>query len=352
MVQSITDADNNPVTTYGYDNTGTFVTSVTRPTTNGIQHVSQASFDFSSGLVTQTIDENQQPTGYSYYSSASDPNLGKEYQVTYPDGGVKTYSYPSAREVDTAAAENANSTISASKIVDPFGRPYQSTQAGISTETSYDSNGRVYCVTNLHVGSSSSTDGSTCYSYDGPLDRVWRQTQPDSSTVYSIYYGNTVTVKDETRRSKEYQYDAFHQLTAVWEPDTTGALTLETDYQHDALGNVICVQQQGGVSGTGCSAPYTSDPSSPWHVRRFLYDSLSRLLQSYSPETGYVCYGTTGGAPANWTNCTPGYDPNGNLLHKTDGRGVTTNYAYDYLNRLMSKIYSNPPVGSLLSCYT
>jgi hypothetical protein len=41
-----------------------------------------------------------------------------------------------------------------------------------------------------------------------------------------------------------------------------------TLYNYDALGNLLCVEQHGGVSGTGCQADAASDSSSPWRVRR------------------------------------------------------------------------------------
>jgi YD repeat-containing protein len=46
-----------------------------------------------------------------------------------------------------------------------------------------------------------------------------------------------------------------------------------------------------------------------------------------------------------------GYAPNGNLLFKTDARGITTNYLYDSMNRLLSKTYSNDVSGTPVSCY-
>src|SRR6185437_16805234 len=51
-----------------------------------------------------------------------------------------------------------------------------------------------------------------------------------------------------------------------------------TLYQYDGLGNLLCVEQHGNVTGTGCGALASSDASSPWRVRRFSYDSLGRLL--------------------------------------------------------------------------
>jgi len=35
------------------------------------------------------------------------------------------------------------------------------------------------------------------------------------------------------------------------------------------------------------------------------------------------------------------YDANGNVISKTDARGITTNYAYEVGNRLTQKTYSN-----------
>src|SRR5262249_40573910 len=62
---------------------------------------------------------------------------------------------------------------------------------------------------------------------------------------------------------------------------------------------------------------------------------------AYNPESGSVCYGA-------WSNshCVGGYDGNGNLLAKTDSRGVTINYnpsdsPIDALNRVTKKAYSD-----------
>lgn len=103
----------------------------------------------------------------------------------------------------------------------------------------------------------------------------------------------------------------------------TPAVTL---YSYDALGNLTCVEQHGNVSGTGCSAPPGSDATSPWRVRRFTYNSLSQLTNATNPESRAIAYA---------------YDNNGNVLTKTDARGITTTFSYDGLNRLTGKSYSN-----------
>ena len=61
------------------------------------------------------------------------------------------------------------------------------------------------------------------------------------------------------------------------------------------------------------------------------------LVTATNPETGETCYGLISGA-----TCTEKYDGNGNLLNKTDSRGVITTYSYDALNRMATKSYVVP----------
>jgi RHS repeat-associated protein len=106
----------------------------------------------------------------------------------------------------------------------------------------------------------------------------------------------------------------------------------KTLYTYDALGNLVCVEQHGSaITGTGCSAAPTSDASSPWRVRRFTYDSLSRLLTAKNPESGTITYL---------------YDADGELLQKTSpapnqtGTATqTVSYCYDALHRVTGRGY-------------
>ncbi len=109
-----------------------------------------------------------------------------------------------------------------------------------------------------------------------------------------------------------------------------------TQYQYDGLGNLLCVEQHGNVApgtlgATGCSAAPSSDAGSPWRVRRFSYDSLSRLLTAKNPESGTITYA---------------YDTDGELLQKTspapNQTGAATqsvSYCYDELHRVTGKAY-------------
>ena len=142
-------------------------------------------------------------------------------------------------------------------------------------------------------------------------------------------------------------------LSALWSTGTgivptplTPGTALQTLYSYDALGNLLCVEQHGNVSGTGCSAPPTSDATSPWRVRRFTYDSLSRLLTAHNPESGTITYS---------------YDADGNMLQKASPApnqiGTATqiiSYCYDELRRIKGKAYSaqSCPLASPVVTYT
>jgi RHS repeat-associated protein len=109
-----------------------------------------------------------------------------------------------------------------------------------------------------------------------------------------------------------------------------------TQYQYDALGNLLRVDQKG-------SAP--SD-STQWRTRTFTYDSLSRLLTATNPESGTISYV---------------YDADGSLLQKTSpapnqtgSATQTVSYCYDALHRVTGKGYGaqSCPLASPVVSYT
>jgi YD repeat-containing protein len=109
----------------------------------------------------------------------------------------------------------------------------------------------------------------------------------------------------------------------------------KTLYAYDVLGNLLCVEQRGNVSGTGCSSDPSQDATSGWRVRRFTYDSLTQVLTAKNPESGTVTYS---------------YNDDAVLISKTDARNITTYFsrsddsptdALDALHRVHKKTYSN-----------
>jgi RHS repeat-associated protein len=152
---------------------------------------------------------------------------------------------------------------------------------------------------------------------------------------------------------------------SLWSSNTgltplSPGVAMQTLYRYDALGNLLCVEQHGdspsgphsdGTAGTGCSADPSNDANSTWRVRRFTYDSFTRLLTAKNPESGTIGYF---------------YDPNGNLLQKVlpspnqiGTANHTISYCYDPLNRVTGKAYSwqncqngQLPQGTAVVSYT
>jgi YD repeat-containing protein len=311
-------------------------------------HIS-GSYDCSSGRLTSYIDANSNTTQINY------DGLGRITTVTYPSIPIwtgqaatpaTTFNYEdSSNQVVRTITATPDPTQSTTVTFDGFGREIHrytaATPSQVTVDTTYDSDGRIYSVSNPYYSTGDATYGLTVYNYDA-LNRKTKQTQPDgTSTLQWLYSGNVVTAEDELGHNTQQTSDSLGRLTLVMEPDpTTGTLDLQTSYSYDPLSNLVSVDQAGNASANDVP-----------RYRSFNYDSLSHLLTSLNPESGWICYGTTGGAAPSGTNCASGYDANGNLLYKTDARIVTTAYSYDALNRLISKSYQNDPSGTPSSCF-
>jgi RHS repeat-associated protein len=354
-------------TKYFYSSTynGAYLTQVQEPSTNGVAHNVSYAYDFNMGFNTSKSDYNGQTTRYSY------DGLGHLYQIAYPDGGQTTFCYSHDSNLPCYTSTlppfstesrliSGSATLNTKTLLDSFGRVTQTQlnsdpncPSGDKTDTTYDALGRIFTVSNSYCTTSDPTYGTTTYAFDA-LGRTTQVTQPDGNTVLTTYTGRATQAQDEGNGSQRVtrisQADGLGRLTSVCEvapgpfvgsggtssPSLIGsggtpvscgqdiaATGFLTSYQFDALDNLLQVNQSG------------------LNPRRFTYDSLSRLLTSVNPESGTICYGTilAGMCQAN------GFDLNGNLVTKTDARGIQTNFSYDALNRLLSKGYSDTTPG-------
>ncbi|MGA9669745.1 MAG: hypothetical protein WBQ94_11075 [Terracidiphilus sp.] len=342
-------------TTYGYSSTyaGALPTTIT----DALNYATTYTYDFNTGQKLTVKDPNSQTTTYSYVNPSTgvaDP-LNRLISVKTLDGGETDIQYNDTGNIGVTVTEKINSSLNkqTQAIVDGLGRLSETILlsdpvSATYTLTTYDALGRKYqfwnptrCTPTNTPCSGEFTWGITTYGYDA-LSRPLSQTDSDGvNTQGWSYAGNQVTFTDEDSNHWQRTYDPLGRLRDVMEPNGASQIpSLETGYTYDALNNLTSVTQWGGVSG-----------SSGARIRSSTYDSLSRLIQAYNPEPGWVCYGTTGGAAANGSNCTSGYDADGNMSSKTDARGVVTGYSYDALNRLYAKTYTNAPAGTMSSCY-
>lgn len=363
----------NHTTTYSYTdspsggnssgNSNAYLTNITDP----LGHSTTYSYNYVIGALSGSVDSNNNSTSYKYGTQPSQCGqsdlLNRLTEVDYPDGGVTQYCYnDSVPSVETARLLAGSTWETSVATMDSMGHVIknQVTSDPLGTDTvatTYDGMGNVASVTNPYRGSSPPANTTIKYTYDA-LRRKTMETGQDG-TVQSWCYdgmadegqdphlctphigsaaGEWVDFFDEAGNHWQKTNDTFGRLREVIEDASNSKL--ETDYNYDALNNLLSVNQIG-ISGTDTP-----------RARTFTYDSLSRLTQAFNPETGWVCYGTTpSNAAPNGNNCTPSYDANGNLTARTDARGIKTSYLYDSLNRLTSKSYSDGITPTSLFVY-
>jgi RHS repeat-associated protein len=345
-----------------------YLTKITYPTTNGVPHVENFQYKCASGKLANSIDENAQTSSYQYndpflritqIQGPPDPNNGNQ-------SSTMTYSYNDAGPNPTVTTSELMNTSGGWKTnvstMDGIGHVIQtaleiSSQETDSVYTSYDGEGFVWTVSNP---TSATPTLFTAYTYD-PLGLKLLQTNQDGSQRQWCFDGNRdagqtncnaavvtgndprIDSADENGNDQQTISDALGRLTTVGEPNgvsaqpSSPANSMITSYTYSALGDLRTVSQNGRAG-----------IDTPRPTRTFNYDMLSRLTSAYNLESGWTCYGTTGLQPANASNCTPGYDANGNLTYKTDARGIQIGYSYDALNRLLGKNYAapnTPPAG-------
>ncbi len=159
------------------------------------------------------------------------------------------------------------------------------------TQTVYDTLNRPVCVITFGQSGDPSPAGVPCSA-----------TGTTGVTQYS-YSSNSTTITDQAGVSRTTSVDGLGRMTSVLE----NGIGASTAYGYDVQGNLLSVEQGA-------------------QLRSFGYTSLGRLSSAINPESG-----TTG-----YT-----YFDNGNLKTKADARGITSTMAYDGLNRVTSKTYSD-----------
>ena len=279
------------------------------------------------------VDENGVQTLFEYNDPLDRVTAVKRAVTTVAETWTQ-YVYPSPNQVEVLHDQTSGThgTIRNDTLYDGFGRvketdQYEDSTHFIATTTSYDALGRTAQTTNP----SRAGDGlgyATTYAFDG-LGRVTSVTPPDSSVVTSSYSANTTTVTVPAGSpsvpasiTKTTTTDAAGRIISVVEDPGTGThLNQTTSYTYDVLDDLLTVAQGS-------------------QTRTFTYDSQGRPVTATNPESGTLCYGLIVSSV-----CNAQYDGNGNLLYRSDPRGVVTGFAYDALNRPTGISYSDGTPG-------
>ncbi|MEK6299507.1 MAG: RHS repeat-associated core domain-containing protein [Acidobacteriota bacterium] len=282
---------------------------------SGTTLTTQYTSDFNSSLQLDVMDPSSLQTTVYSRDAALRPT-----QINLPTGAMATASYnDSTMSVSGSKIYDdggTQKTVTETTDYDGWGRVIHQIDAnGAQVNTSYDNIGRVASTTNPFTAGGSPTY-STSYSYD-VLGRATTVTLPDSQTVTTGYNGPTVTVTDQVNRKTQRQFDGLGRLVTVNEQDSSGNLTQATNYTYDYL-NALTQVDQGG------------------QLRKYKYDSLSRLLYEKIPEQTASINDGTG---TYWTSKYTYTDYHA-VATRTDARGVVTSYSYDSLHRLTQVSYN------------
>jgi RHS repeat-associated protein len=139
-----------------------------------------------------------------------------------------------------------------------------------------------------------------------------------TGVVTTLRDANKTYVRDQADKWRMSETNAVGQLVKLTEDPTSSisghthtGTNLLAEYSYDTLSNLI-----------GVSMAYTGGTQ----TRSFTYSTVGRLLSAANPESGTIAYT---------------YDGTGNLTHKQDARGVDTSYAYDALNRPITRTYDD-----------
>lgn len=371
---------NTPGQTTQYGFAEAFPSSVT----NALGQTAHYTWNSCTGTMASATDPNNQTINFAYdlmdrrvralYPSipAGQPQTCLQYSDTQNpycqslSGGALPIQISMTKLMNASGQANLSTTL-----LDGLSRVYQTQQSDPYgddyVQTDYDPAGNTQCVTNPFRSTSAPSYIANCsgyfavnYQYDA-LGRKVVQTQQDGTSTLQWCYdgtkvnsqqnaslcaqhigpqiGDWVDSMDEKGNHWQRVSDALGRLIEVMEPNGfSQAPALETDYLYNTLDDLVSVFQRGNGS--------TEAP----RIRTFSYDALSRLLCASNPEN------STASCPATYSGYVPGttgysYDSYGNLLTKTDARGVTTNYTYDLLNRLVAKSYTNDPSHTPNTCY-
>lgn len=318
-IRTATDPRGKVISTDYDAETNTFPIKITHPPTGPVTHVKELAYDYRFGKPNWAKDENGNITTTEY-----DP-FGRLANAFLPDGGEATavyYDYTLPRQKMTSVKENdLGTTINKREFSDGLGRPVQAVTFGedgkiIVSQVYYDSMGRKYLTrgpffsNSLYYPQSPSSDHPWQKVYYDERGRPVKIETPNTehgvveSTISYVGLASTATDPDGSKKTVHKDY--LGKLIKVTEYDDYDNPQFTT-YQYNAAGDLRFVTNHFNK------------------ITEIQYDSLGRKIWMNDPDMGQWQYA---------------YDAGGNLVSQINAKSQTVTFAYDDLNRVLTKSYS------------
>jgi RHS repeat-associated protein len=309
------------VTSYVYDAYNLYPATTTKP----LSLVSQATYNYATGKVDETIDEN----GNKFLNTYD--GLGRPTLVQQPDPSVTSslltrtaYAYNDATSsvsVHQTDYLNSATTVDSYTYYDGLNRSKQvrkSAEFGYfeTKDLAYNNIGLLQQESLPYFSSSSANTTATTvaalfttYTYDALQRTVTTANAVGTTTRAYVNWKTTVT--DANGKTKDLINDAYGNLTEVDEHNATS--TYVTTYAYNGLNALTNLTDALG------------------NVRNFTYDGLARRL------TAQDLHASSDATFGTWTYT---YDDSGNLTQVVDPKSQTVNRTYDDLNRILTEDYT------------
>lgn len=314
---------------YTYDIGNRVETIITPEAKDKNKASSVYSYD-AAGNVTSYTDGEQNTTLYSY------DMWGKPVKVTDPYGIVTAYSYDNAGNLVSVIDGSNNKTTyvfnsinKLSEMIDPLGQKvsYKYDKEG-RTRQQIDRNGNTINyeynsddnVTNMSI-LGKDEQNKFVYNTNGNLIAAITATGVDT---FSYNSNNQVLTK--TRNGREvlrYNYDKNGNVLGV--VDSTGK---STQYTYDNNNNLKTVSDGNEILAT---YGYNVDQT----ISNIEYKNGINISYNYDKDKNVLSLSQLASDRKEINSFGYTYDNNGNQLSKTEN-GLTINYAYDKLNRLIT----------------
>jgi RHS repeat-associated protein len=334
---------------------GLYPTEVRTALGTAIQRVARQEYDFYSGVMTRSLDVDNDVATSTTYDVFGRPTLVVSAQGKPEESRVATeYVDLSSRIVVrrdlNAAGDGKLVTVShfdqlgrvrlTRELEDSATQSAADETAGVKVQTryligdrsSFQLSSHPYRAATAAAAAAESTMGWVRSKNDAVGRRVevrrfagaglpapWGGNADSTGAETTAFDMNYVTITDQASKARRNVVDCLGNLARVDEPDAANNLgpvdapTQPTFYTYSALANLVGVTQGG-------------------QTRTYQYSSLGNLTSATNPESGTITYT---------------HDGAGNLATRTDARGRVTTYVFDALNRPQSRTYSDstPPVS-------